>query len=139
MILLRMFLLMLIVNISPTQLTQIFSKNVEDAVNATFLYENGITGTLNVNWSDESYRKPTSKIEILGLDGKILADQHGIKLFRKTASAGNKLIAGWNTIYITDVFKSVPYYVRRNEFTYQLYNFIDCNIDEMFIKLFYKI
>jgi len=115
--------------ITGSSLTQIFSKNVEDAVNATFLYENGITGTLNVNWSDESYRKPTNKIEILGLDGKILADQHGIKLFRKTASARNNLIAGWNTIYITDVFKSVPFYVRGNEFTSQLYHFIDCILD----------
>ncbi|MDP7195840.1 MAG: Gfo/Idh/MocA family oxidoreductase, partial [SAR202 cluster bacterium] len=115
--------------ITGSNLTKIFSSNVEDAVNATFLYSNGTTGILNVNWSDESYRKPTNKIEILGLDGKILADQHGIKLFRKTALAGNKLIAGWNTIYITDVFKSVPFYVRGNEFTSQLYHFIDCILD----------
>ena len=33
---------------------------------------------------------------------------------------------GWNTLYITDIFKPVPFYVRGNEFTSQLYHFIDC-------------
>jgi len=112
--------------VTGSSLTSIYSKNVEDAVNATFLYKKGISGTLNVNWSDESFRKPTNKIEIFGLQGKILADQHGIKVFMKKSSPENNLREGWNTIYITDVFKPVPFYVRGNEFTAQLYHFIDC-------------
>jgi len=112
--------------ITGSGLTSIYSKNVEDAVNATFLYKNGITGTLNVNWSDESFRKPTNKIEIFGSLGKILADQHGIKIFLKQKSLEHGFREGWNTIYITDVFKPVPFYVRGNEFTSQLYHFIDC-------------
>ncbi len=112
--------------VTGSSLTSIFSKNVEDAVNATFLYKNGISGTINVNWSDESYRKPTNKIEILGSKGKILADQHGIKIFLKKNSPDNNLHEGWNALYITDVFKPVPFYVRGNEFTAQLYHFIDC-------------
>jgi hypothetical protein len=32
---------------------------------------------------------------------------------------------GWNTVYITDIFTSVPFYVRGNEFTRQLYHFAD--------------
>lgn len=112
--------------VTGSSLTSIFSQNVEDAVNATFLYKNGISGTLNVNWSDESFRKPTNKIEIFGSQGKILADQHGIKIFMKKDSLENNLREGWNTIYITDVFNPVPFYVRGNEFTAQLYHFIDC-------------
>ncbi len=112
-----------------TSLTKIFSKNVEDAVCSTFLYKNGVTGTLNVNWSDLSYRKPTNKIEIFGLNGKILADQHGLKIYCKSRLPDFNFIAGWNTIYITDVFKPVPFYVRGNEFTNQLYHFIS-NIKE---------
>jgi scyllo-inositol 2-dehydrogenase (NADP+) len=112
--------------VTGTSMTSIFSKNVEDAVNASFLYKNGISGTINVNWSDESYRKPTNKIEIFGTQGKILADQHGIKIFIKKNSPEYNLREGWNTIYITDVFKPVPFYVRGNEFTSQLYHFIDC-------------
>lgn len=112
--------------VTGTNLTSIFSQNVEDAVNATFLYKNGISGTINVNWSDESFRKPTNKIELFGSQGKILADQHGIKIFMKRNSPENNLREGWNTIYITDVFKPVPFYVRGNEFTAQLYHFVDC-------------
>lgn len=115
--------------ITGTSMASIFSKNVEDAVNATFLYKNGISGTLNVNWSDESFRKPTNKIELFGSHGKILADQHGIKIFMKNDSPENNLREGWNTIYITDVFKPVPFYVRGNEFTSQLYHFVDCITD----------
>ncbi|WP_319228091.1 Gfo/Idh/MocA family oxidoreductase [Draconibacterium orientale] len=107
-------------------LKSVYSKHVEDAVNATFLYKNGISGTLNVNWSDESYRKPTNKIEIFGTQGKILADQHGIKIFMKKENSENNMRKGWNAIYITDIFRSVPFYVRGNEFTSQLYHFIEC-------------
>jgi predicted dehydrogenase len=116
--------------VTGASITKIFSKNVEDAVNATFLYENGITGILDVNWSDESYRKPTNKIEIFGSNGKIVADQHGIKIFCKEKFKSENLIKGWNTVYITDIFKSVPFYVRGNEFTSQLYHFIECIIDK---------
>jgi len=118
--------------ITGSSLTKIYSKNVEDAVYATLLYRSGISGTLNVNWSDESYRKPTNKIEIFGTGGKILADQHGIKIYTKIAFPEYKLSQGWNSIYITDVFKPVPFYVRGNEFTSELYHFIECiKNDEM--------
>ena len=112
--------------VTGSSLTNIYSKNVEDAVNATFLYKNGISGTLNVNWSDESYRKPTNKIEVFGSKGKILADQHGLKIYLKKELPDYNFNEGWNTRYITDIFKSVPFYVRGNEFTAQLYHFIDC-------------
>jgi predicted dehydrogenase len=109
-----------------SSLNSIFSKNVEDAVSSTFVYKNGITGTLYINWSDTSYRKPTNKIEIFGDGGRILADQHSLKIFLNKADEKNNLQKGWNTLYITDVFKPVPFYVRGNEFTSQLYHFVDC-------------
>jgi predicted dehydrogenase len=112
-----------------TSLSFIYSKNVEDAVNSTFLYKNNISGTLNVNWSDESYRKPTNKIELFGRNGKILADQHSLKIFLKENNPKFNLKSGWNTLYITDLFNPVSFYVRGNEFTSQLYHFIDCILD----------
>jgi scyllo-inositol 2-dehydrogenase (NADP+) len=109
-----------------TTLTRIYSKNVEDIVSSTFVYKSGLTGTLYVNWSDESFRKPTNKIEFFGTKGKILADQHGFKIYLKEENKKLGYREGWNTIYITDVFKSVPFYLRGNEFTNQLYHFVDC-------------
>jgi predicted dehydrogenase len=113
-----------------SSLNHIFSKNVEDAVSSTFLYKSGISGTLYINWSDTSYRKPTNKIEIFGDEGKILADQHSLKIFLNKPNDKYKMRQGWNTLYITDVFKSVPFYVRGNEFTSQLWHFVDCIQDK---------
>lgn len=112
--------------ITGSSLTRIHSKRVEDAVIATFLYRNNISGTLNVNWSEESFRKPVNKLEIFGEKGKIIADQHGFKLFLNRARPEINFQSGWNSFSITDVFKPVPFYVRGNEFTAQLYHFIDC-------------
>ncbi len=108
-----------------SSLTNIYSKNVEDAVSATLLYKSGFTGTIYINWSDESYRKPTNKIEIFGKEGKVLADQHSLKIYLKKENKEKNLCQGWNTLYITDLFHPVPFYVRGNEFTRQLYHFVD--------------
>jgi predicted dehydrogenase len=116
--------------ITGSSLNFIYSKKVEDAVYSTFLYKSGITGTLNVNWSDPSYRKPTNKIEIFGSLGRILADQHSLRIFLNKENGQYNLRRGWNVFYITDLFNSVPFYVRGNEFTAQLYHFIDCIKDK---------
>jgi predicted dehydrogenase len=109
-----------------SSLNHIHSKKVEDSASATFLYRNGMSGTIYINWCDTSYRKPANKIELFGRDGRILADQHSLKLFLNKSNSHYKFYQGWNTLYITDVFKSVPFYVRGNEFTRQLYHFIEC-------------
>ncbi len=112
--------------VTGSSLNQIYSKNVEDIASTSMLYKNGISGTLYVNWSDTSYRKPTNKMEIFGLGGRILADQHSLKIFLNQPNEQFNMRQGWNTLYITDIFKPVPFYVRGNEFTRQLYHFVDC-------------
>lgn len=112
--------------VTGSSVNHIYSKNVEDAVSSTFLYKNGVTGTIYINWSDSSYRKPTNKIEIFGSNGKIQADQHSLKVFLNKPDEKFNLREGWNTLYITDVFKPVPFYVRGNEFSNQLWHFVDC-------------
>jgi len=109
-----------------SSLNQIYSRNVEDTASTTMLYKDGISGTLYVNWSDPSYRKPTNRMEIFALGGRIMADQHSLKIFLNKPNEKYSLRQGWNTFYITDVFKPVPFYVRGNEFTSQLYHFVDC-------------
>jgi predicted dehydrogenase len=111
--------------VAGTSLSQVFSKQVEDIVSSSLFYDNGLTGSIYVNWSDASYRKPTNKFEIFGTAGKIQVDQHGIKVFLVQASERHGLKEGWNQLYITDVFSSVPFYVRGIEYTAQLYDFVD--------------
>jgi len=116
--------------ITGSSLSHIYSVKVEDAAYSTFLYKSGVNGILNINWSDTSYRKPTNKIELFGDGGRILADQHALKVFLNQENKEYNSRRGWNTLYITDIFRSVPFYVRGNEFTRQLYDFIDCVRDK---------
>jgi predicted dehydrogenase len=108
-------------------LTPVFSTDVEDIVRTNVIYANGLTGSLMVNWSDSSFRKPANKIEILGEDGKILADQHDLKLYLNRPYP--PYVTGWNTVYITDCFNAVPFYVRGNEFTREMFHFVERALD----------
>lgn len=112
--------------VAGTWLSKVWSREVEDIVSSTLLYKDGRAGQLYVNWSDESYRKPTNKLEVFGRRGRLLVDQHGIKVHLAEAAPAHGLAAGWNTLNITDLFKPVPFYVRGMEFTSQLYHFVDC-------------
>ena len=104
----------------------IYSSDVEDLVSSNFIYNNGYNGSIMVNWSDESIRKPANIVKIFGTKGKIVADKHAYKIFLKEADPANGFHKGWNTRYITDFAKSVRFYVRGNEFTRQLDYFVDC-------------
>jgi predicted dehydrogenase len=104
----------------------IYSSEVEDLVSASFLYKNGCSGSIFVNWSDETYRKPTNIIKILGTHGKIIADKHAFKIYLKEKDTRHGFDQGWNTRYITDFGKPARFYLRGNEFTNQLDCFIDC-------------
>lgn len=112
--------------ITGSSMNSIYSKNVEDVVSSAFHYNNGPSGTIYINWSDTSYRKPSNKIELFGTGGKMLVDQHSLKIFLNKPDDKLKLRQGWNTIYITEVFQPVHFYVRGNEFTRQLSHFVDC-------------
>ena len=105
----------------------IFSSGVDDLVISNFVYDRGCSGSIMVNWSDETFRKPTNIVKIFGTKGKIIADKHMYKVYLKeTNPTDNGFHEGWNTRYITDFSKGVRFYVRGNEFTRQLDYFIDC-------------
>jgi predicted dehydrogenase len=104
----------------------LYSADVEDLVGSTLLYNKGYCGTIHVNWSDASYRKPTNIVKIFGTKGRIVADKHAYKVFLREASPEHGFNEGWNTRYITEFAESVRFYVRGNEFTRQLDYFVDC-------------
>jgi predicted dehydrogenase len=108
-----------------TVTNKVYSQNVDDIISSTFVYNNGLTGSIYVNWSDESYRKPSICIEIIGDEGKLVGDFYGYKVFMKQENKLLNLRKGWNTFNLTDIYKPVPFYVRGNEFTLQLYRFVD--------------
>lgn len=107
-------------------LKKVFSRGVEDAVYSTMFLENGISGTLNVNWSDETYRKMSTQITVLGTEGKIICDAQEIKIYLKTEHPRLKLEKGWNIKYITDLTPPVAFYLRGEEYSSQVDYFAQC-------------
>ena len=113
-----------------TVLQSIHSIGVEDALCSTLVYESGLRGNLLCNWSDASYRKPAYRFEVLGKNGKIIADLHAYKAFFREDPAIDGFTDGWNQKYVTDFVKPVRFYVRGFEFTRQLDYFVECVRDK---------
>jgi len=113
-------------NIVGTAFKRIFSNDVEDAVSSTFIYKEGLRGNLIVNWSDSSYRKPTYNFEVLGREGKIIANLRTLKVFFNKAPDIKEYTKGWNIQYYPSLAEPVRYFVRGFEFTRQSDYFIDC-------------
>lgn len=111
--------------VSGTILQPIHSVHVEDAMCTTYSYKSGLWGSLMVNWSDASYRKPTYRLEVFGKKGKIIADMHSYKIFFRQKPTMDGFSEGWNERHITDFAEPVRFYLRGYEFTRQLDHFID--------------
>lgn len=112
--------------VSGSILKSIYSVNVEDAVYSTLQHNNGISGNLMVCWSDESYRRPYNRIEILGTKGKIIADRQEYRLYLTKPDSGGNLKKGWSVHYLPELDKGVRFTVRGSDFTNQLDHFIQC-------------
>lgn len=109
-----------------TRLKKFYSKNVEDAVYSVLTLENGISGILSVNWSDETYRKMSTSLTLYGKKGKIICDATEIKIYLKEDNKPEKLGKGWTIKYITDFAIPVNFYLRGEEYSAQIDNFIGC-------------
>ena len=112
--------------ICGTLLKSIYSKSVEDAVYSLLKLKDGLTGTLLVNWSDETYRKMSTSISVYGKKGKIICDATEIKIYLKESFAPEKLDKGWTIKYITDFAIPVNFYLRGEEYSAQIDYFIEC-------------
>ena len=78
-------------------LGSVFSQETEDEVFASLYYDDGASAQLSVNWSDESYRKMTTQVTILGTQGRIHADRQELQVYlRDDATIPDGYRAGWN-------------------------------------------
>lgn len=112
-----------------TLLKKIYSKEVEDAVYSMLTLESGLSGLLLVNWSDETYRKMSTSLTLYGKKGKIICDATEIKIYLKEENIKEKLGKGWTIKYITDFAIPVDFYLRGEEYSAQIDNFIDCIVN----------
>lgn len=116
--------------ICGTLLKNIYSKGVEDAVYSLIKLENGLSGTLLVNWSDETYRKMSTSISVQGKNGKIICDATELKIYLKKPVLSENLEKGWTIKYITDFAIPVKFYLRGEEYSAQIDYFIDCIVNK---------
>lgn len=106
-------------------MNSVFSESVEDMFSTNLTYPGGVTANVFVNWSDSTYRKPMMKLEFYGSKGKIMADMYGLKIYVPNAIPEFQLDEGWNTTARNTIPDTVPFYVRGNGYTRQLYDFAD--------------
>ena len=87
-------------------LNKIFSADTDDEVFSTLYYPDGKSAQLSVNWSDESYRKMSTKISVWGKNGRITADRQEVQVYLRDASGAPEGYGeGWtvrNTTELTE-------------------------------------
>jgi predicted dehydrogenase len=107
-------------------LKSIYSRGVEDAVYALLTLQNGVSGVLSVNWSDETYRKMSTSLTVIGTEGKMICDATEIKIYLKEANKKEHLEKGWTIKYIPELAIPVQFYLRGEEYSAQVETFIEC-------------
>lgn len=118
------------VNAKGTLRKKIYSKEVEDAVYSMLTLESGLSGVLSVNWSDETYRKMSTSLTLIGKKGKIICDATEIKIYLKEANPKEKLDKGWSIKYNTEFATPVSFYLRGEEYSAQIDTFINCIVEK---------
>jgi scyllo-inositol 2-dehydrogenase (NADP+) len=99
----------------------VFSQDVDDEVYATLHFAGGASGQLCVNWSDESFRKMSTKISVWGTNGRLVADRQECQVYLRTPHAAlPELEPGWTVRYTTDLSEEVWFYLRGEEYSAQI-------------------
>lgn len=113
------------IGVGGTVLNSIFSRETDDEVFSTLYYEGGKSAQISVSWSDESFRKMTTRISIWGTKGRIFVDRQECQVYlRDTATLPDGYSEGWNVRYTTDLTDPVWFYLRGEEYSAQIDAFI---------------
>ncbi len=105
-------------------LKPVYSKNVEDTVYSLLELSNKVSGVLSVNWSDDTYRKMSTSITVIGTQGKIISDANELKVFFKDSKMPVGYTKGWNVKYVTELSEQVDFFLRGEEYSAQIDYFI---------------
>jgi scyllo-inositol 2-dehydrogenase (NADP+) len=112
--------------VGGTVLPRFFSRETDDGAFGTLYFDGGRTGQISVNWSDESYRKMTTRINVWGTAGRIFADRQECQAYlRDGALAPAGYEQGWNVRYTTDLTAPVWFYLRGEEYSAQVEAFVE--------------
>jgi predicted dehydrogenase len=99
--------------ISGSFLSHVFSDGIDDQVLATLQWTGGPTAQLSINWSDESHRKMSTKITMIGTNGRLQADRQECQLYlREPVTTLPGYGPGWTVRYTTDLTNQPWFYLR---------------------------
>ena len=108
-----------------SHLGQVFSEGTDDEVFSTLRWNEGPTAQLSVNWSDESHRKMSTKISLIGTNGRLYADRQECQAYlRKPVEGLDGYGEGWTVKYTTELTEDRWFYLRGEEYSGQLDDFI---------------
>ena len=116
--------------VSGTILRSIFSADTDDEVYTTFTYRSGMSVHVSVNWSDGSYRKMSTKLSMTGTKGRLYADRQECQFYQREAHPSLQgYQRGWNVRYTTDLTEEVGFYLRGEEYSAQIDDFVQAVLD----------
>jgi predicted dehydrogenase len=114
-----------VAGVGGAALPKVFSQDTDDATFSTLFFGDGSTGQLSVYWSDESFRKMTTRVSIWGTTGRIFADRQECQVYlRDTAEMPAGYEEGWNVRYTTELTEPVWFYLRGEEYSSQVESFV---------------
>ena len=111
--------------VNGTILKSYFGGQVEDGVYALLQTDNQVSGVLSVNWSDDTFRKMSTSLTILGTNGKLIVDSTELKVFFRKPPDNKKYSSGWNILHINDLTDPASFYLRGEEYSIQMDYFIN--------------
>ncbi len=113
--------------VSGTVLNSVFSSHVEDEIYSTLHFADGVQGQLATNWSDETQRKMSVRLCLWGTSGRINVDRQEIQVYlREVPEPSENFERGWNVRYTTELTRPVWFYVRGEEYSAQVDEFVQC-------------
>ena len=110
--------------VAGARMESIFSLDVEDAVYALLDYGEGMVGTLETNWSDDTVRKMSTVVRIEGTHGKLVVDRQELRVHLRAGCAWETYPESWSTRYITGLQAPVSFYLRGEEYSAQMEAFV---------------
>jgi predicted dehydrogenase len=114
-------------SVSGTVLNSVFSNDVDDEIYSTLQYSDKCFAQLATNWSDDSYRKMSVRLNFWGSNGRINVDRQEIQIYlRSHEDTSDGLTKGWNVRYTTELTRPVWFYVRGEEYSAQIDHFVQC-------------
>lgn len=111
--------------VTGSVLNSIFSEGTDDEVFSTLRFSDGPTAQVSVNWSDESHRKMSTKISMIGTNGRLYADRQECQAYLREEVPGlDGYRAGWNVKYTTELTQESWFYLRGEEYSNQIDAFL---------------